>query len=77
VHEDVQKTCPLLGTPLFYGNGKMGPNSPTLDRIEPAKGYVPGNVWVISQRANVIKNDATVVELFLIANRLWERVNVI
>lgn len=77
IAEDVQipETCPLLGTPLFFGEGKAGPNSPTLDRIEPAKGYAPGNVWVVSQRANVIKNDATAAELFLIARKLWERLN--
>lgn len=71
----VPETCPLLGTPMFFGNGKAGPNSPTLDRIEPSKGYVPGNVWVVSYRANVIKNDATAAELFLVARKLWERIN--
>ena len=38
-------------------------NSPNLDRIFPKKGYVPGNVRVISQRANRIKSDATVEEM--------------
>ncbi len=71
----VPDACPLLGVPIFRGVGKMGPNSPALDRIETTKGYVRGNVWVISQRANVIKNDATVAELFMIARKLWERVN--
>jgi hypothetical protein len=35
------------------------PNSPSLDRIEAHLGYVPGNVWVISHRANVIKSTGT------------------
>jgi len=30
---------------------------PSLDRIDPRKGYVPGNVIVMSYRANVIKGD--------------------
>jgi hypothetical protein len=77
VASDIQvpEMCPLLGTPLFFGEGKVGPNSPTLDRVDSTKGYVPGNVWVVSHRANQIKNDATAAELFLIARKLWERIN--
>lgn len=37
--------------------------SASLDRRECEKGYVPGNVAVISYRANTIKSDATVDEL--------------
>jgi len=60
--------CPVLGTLLDWslqrGNGgNPVPNSPSLDRIDPSKGYVKGNVWVISYRANAIKNDATHEEL--------------
>jgi len=60
--------CPVLGTLLDWsvlrGKGSGGiPNSPSLDRIDPSKGYVKGNVWVISYRANTIKNDATHEEL--------------
>lgn len=55
--------CPLLKIPLFRGDGKPIANSPSLDRIIPHLGYVAGNVWVISYRANSIKNDATIVEL--------------
>jgi hypothetical protein len=60
--------CPLLGIPLFIGGGKVADNSPTLDRIDSALGYVPGNVWVISHRANRIKNNATLAEMELIVN---------
>lgn len=35
--------------------GMQTDNSPSLDRIIPQKGYVKGNIWVISQRANRIK----------------------
>jgi hypothetical protein len=63
--------CPLLGIPLFPGtNGKVGPNSPTLDRIDSSKGYTPDNVWVISYKANTIKSNATPEELLTIATRL-------
>lgn len=39
------------------------PASPSLDKIIPSLGYVPGNVRIISARANLLKNDATVDEL--------------
>lgn len=63
--------CPVLGLTLDYSLGsKAGlpkPNSPSLDRRVPQLGYVPGNIAVISYRANSIKNDATPGELALVA----------
>jgi hypothetical protein len=69
--------CPILGTPLewstFHGKGTV-PNSPSLDRIDPVKGYVKGNVWIISSRANAIKNDATHEELKLVTKAVGEAI---
>ena len=45
------------------GNGKIIDNSPSLDRFDPDLGYVPGNVFLICSRCNLLKNDATVKEL--------------
>lgn len=62
---DLEKTeiCRLLEEPLdFSASKKAAPNSPAIDRIDPRLGYVPGNVQVISYRANRIKNDATFEE---------------
>jgi len=36
-------------------------------------GYVKGNVWVISHRANRIKNDATLLELEKLVTALKKR----
>lgn len=69
----VPERCPIFGSPLEVGNGKRSENSPTLDRIEPSLGYVPGNVWVISWRANRIKNDSTLDELRQIVAALESR----
>lgn len=67
----ISSHCPIFGTPLEWSarrGGKPGalPNSPSLDRIDPSKGYVKGNVWIISYRANAIKNDASHEELKLV-----------
>lgn len=53
-------TCPVFGTSFAYvGNGATCARSASLDRKEPAKGYVPGNVVVISHLANTIKQNAS------------------
>jgi hypothetical protein len=55
--------CPLLGVPLQVGVGTFTDASPSLDRKIPALGYVKGNVWVVSFRANNLKRDASTREL--------------
>lgn len=63
------KTCPVLGIPLSYeGNEGGADNAMAIDRIDPTKGYVQGNIVMVSQRANRIKNDATPAELRKIAD---------
>ena len=57
----IPKQCPALGIPLIVLSGTE--NSPTLDKIHNERGYVKGNVIVVSRRANTIKSDATLVEL--------------
>jgi len=66
--------CPVLGLPLYRNTGgrAQGPNSPTVDRINPALGYVRGNVRVLSSRANAIKSDATPEELLRVAAYMQE-----
>lgn len=64
----VPQYCPILGLPLEVGVGAMQDNSPTLDRIKPERGYVPGNVVVVSNRANRLKSDGSIEELLKIAS---------
>lgn len=59
----IPPTCPVLGIPLSHGRGKPHDGSPTLDRIVPHKGYVRGNIMVISHKANRLKGAATLQEL--------------
>ena len=66
----VPARCPVLGIELrgkewSQQSGGVA-TSPSLDRIDSSRGYVPGNVRVISLRANVLKNNATVAELALV-----------
>lgn len=60
----IPTTCPILSIPLKVRETRgASPNSPSLDRKIPSKGYVVGNVQVISHRANQIKSDASVEEV--------------
>ena len=59
----IPEYCPILKTKLEQGDKIHNDNSPSLDRLIPSLGYVPGNVTVISYKANRIKNDATPEEL--------------
>jgi len=68
----VPPRCPVLDIELKVGDGRATPNSPTLDRIDNSKGYVAGNILVVSFRANTIKNDATLKELRAVAD-FYER----
>ena len=55
--------CPVLGIPMVRSGLPRADTAPSLDRIDTTKGYVRGNVVVISWRANRIKSDATLDEL--------------
>ena len=60
----VPSVCPLLGIKIHLGgDGIYNMNSPSLDRIDNAKGYVKGNVAVISLKANKLKSDLSLEEL--------------
>lgn len=63
--------CPALGITMEWGGGISGrDNSPSLDRRVPSAGYVCGNVRFISNRANMLKNNATADEMRRVAEYL-------
>lgn len=71
--------CPVLGIPLSLvacrtGNFQPPDNSPSVDRIDNTKGYIPGNVAVISWRANKLKNDASLAEVSAIVRYMEENI---
>jgi hypothetical protein len=69
----VPSVCPALGIPISPLGGRD--NRPEIDRLIPAKGYVRGNVVIISSRANRIKNDGTLAELTAITKWLFSLVS--
>lgn len=71
---EVVKFCPYLGIELKQNLDAKGPafSSPTIDRIVPEKGYVKGNVQLISHKANAMKYNASIGELLFFAHKLIE-----
>jgi hypothetical protein len=71
----IPETCPILGLPikkLIDGNRDL---SPSLDRIDNAKGYIKGNIQVISFKANAMKLTANKDELINFANWIKNNYN--
>lgn len=66
--------CPVFGMLLDYRHGvRNKDNCPSFDRIDNTKGYVKGNVCVVSYKANRIKNDGTAEDHRLISNYMFQR----
>lgn len=54
----VPALCPVLGILLEPNSRRTrSGNAPSIDRIDPSRGYVKGNVTIISWQANRIKSD--------------------
>jgi hypothetical protein len=63
--------CPVLDIELEFGGGLSNlRNSPSVDRIYPDKGYIKGNVIIISYFANSIKQNASAKEVMKVAKWL-------
>lgn len=67
----IPEKCPYLNIPLTHtlGEGQLMSNS-SLDRIDNRKGYIPGNVQVISRLANTMKNSASLDQLIIFSKNV-------
>lgn len=72
----IPEYCPILNIKLKEHIGRPGgeKHSPALDRIDNSKGYIKGNIMVLSHLANMMKSNATNKELITFAN--WIKVNI-
>jgi hypothetical protein len=66
-------SCPVLQIPInWMSTGGSKNDSPSIDRVIPEKGYTKGNVRLISQKANRLKQNASLTELQAIVRYIYE-----
>ena len=68
----VPEKCPIFGFDLQRNHKIPMFNSPSVDRIDPEKGYTKENIQVISQLANAMKQNATPEQLLQFAAWVFE-----
>ena len=73
----IPEYCPILNIKLDRSTGRSKNDSctPSLDKIIPEKGYVKGNVQVISMLANTMKNHATKEQLLTFSKNIESYLN--
>jgi len=66
--------CPLLDIPI-NSYSETNDFRPSIDRIDSTKGYIKGNVWVVSWKANRLKNSTSLGELITMVVNLDKRMS--
>lgn len=69
----IPERCPILGIELVFGKGRVHDASPSMDRIVPSKGYTKGNCFIISSKANRMKQENTIEDFEKIISYIKER----
>lgn len=67
----IPKICKYLGIEITktIGNGLLD-SAPSVDRIDSNKGYIKGNIQIISQLANKVKSNLSISQLVIFANNI-------
>lgn len=66
----IPKYCPILEIKLELGKANQYDSAPSIDRIDSTKGYIKGNVRVVSFMANKMKSNATKEQCLIFAKNI-------
>ena len=71
--KDLPTHCPVFNIPLErnLGKRKWSRNALSVDKIQPALGYVSWNIQILSRLANNMKSEATPEELLKFADWIY------
>lgn len=72
---ELPKYCPILKVELQYGYNSNNLFNASVDRIDNSKGYIKGNIIIISRLANLMKNQANFKQLQLFINNQQKILN--
>jgi hypothetical protein len=65
--------CPLTGIKIDWSVSGKHMANPSIDRIDSTKGYVPGNVEIMSCLGNSMKSNATPEQMVHFAKEILKR----
>ena len=68
----IPEICPIFKTKIVSGSNRSN-NSPSIDRFDNSKGYVKGNVWIISDRANRLKSNLSKEDLYTFCTEMLRK----
>lgn len=66
----VPEFCPLLEVKLIRGDKNNYKHTHSIDRIDSSKGYIKGNIQIMSMKANTMKNSSSLEELIIFAKNV-------
>jgi hypothetical protein len=72
LYNRLEGNCYYFGTPMVFGwvDGKVHHNTLSLDKLDPSKGYIQGNVAWCCFLANTMKQDMTEEEFYICMNKI-------
>lgn len=71
----IPELCPILGIPIKRADKYQSNNSPSLDKFIPELGYVKGNVWIVSAKANRLKSNLNKDELIMFCSVILDKLS--
>ncbi len=76
VYEVQQGLCALSGVMMTWGSGQLENSTMTLDRIDPALGYIEGNVQFLCHLVNSSKRSMTNAQYIEFCRNIYERARI-